>query len=318
MIKNIFISVLLLLSIASVYGQVQPLSTQFMFNKLALNPAYAGAEAQTELTAIVRSQWIGFPGAPKTQQLSANIPLFDQRVGLGLTANSHSLGVTTFQTIEGSYSYRIKTGDTGTLSLGLQTSYRRYTIDFSDPQIVALDGIANDPNILGGNVNTSSLNFGGGIYYSQDNFYLGISIPRLSAQDLTLGDGPLNLTEQRVVNLMGGFKIDLNEQWTVTPQLLFRFTGDQPFDADGNVSFTYNDFLSLGLSYRHGGDRNSLGESIDFIIGVELNETLMLGAAYDYNVSELGRVSSGSFEGLVRYRIGAGQGNIIDINPRYF
>jgi len=136
MIKNIFISVLLLLSMASVYGQVQPLSTQFMYNKLALNPAYAGAEAHTELIAIVRSQWIGFPGAPKTQQLSANIPLFDQRVGLGLTANSHSLGVTTFQTIEGSYSYRIKTSETGTLSLGLQTSYRRYTIDFNDPQIV--------------------------------------------------------------------------------------------------------------------------------------------------------------------------------------
>ena len=166
MIKHVVISALIILSVGITYGQVQPLSTQFMYNKLALNPAYAGSEAYTELTAIVRSQWIGFPGAPKTQQLSANIPLFDQRVGLGITANSHSLGVTNFQTIEGSYSYRLKTSESGTLSLGLQTSYRRYTIDFSDPQVVAIDGIANDPNIIGRNVNTNSLNFGGGIYYS--------------------------------------------------------------------------------------------------------------------------------------------------------
>ena len=318
MIKNTVISVLIVLSVGIAYGQVQPLSTQFMYNKLALNPAYAGSEAYTELTAIVRSQWIGFPGAPKTQQLSANIPLFDQRVGLGITANSHSLGVTNFQTIEGSYSYRLKTSESGTLSLGLQTSYRRYTIDFSDPQIVAIDGIANDPNIIGGNVNTNSLNFGGGIYYSEDDFYIGLSIPRLSAQDLTLGDGPLNLTEQRVVNLMGGYNFDLTEQWAVTPQVLFRFTEDQPFDTDVNVTFTYDNFLTLGLSYRLGGDRNSVGESVDFIVGVELNESLMLGAAYDYNVSELGRVSSGTFEGLVRYRLGAAQGNVIDVNPRYF
>ncbi len=318
MIRNIVISVIIILSIDIVYGQVQPLSTQFMYNKLALNPAYAGAQEYTELTAIVRSQWIGFPGAPKTQQLSVNIPMFDQRVGLGLTANSHSLGVTTFQTIEGSYSYRIKTSKTGSLSLGLQTSYRRYTIDFSDPQIVAIDGLTNDPNIIGSTVNTSSLNFGGGIYYSQDRFYVGISVPRLSTQDLTIGDGPLNLTEQRVINLMGGLNLKLNEQWVATPQLLLRLSGDQPFDADVNVNFTYNDFLTLGLSYRLGGDRNSLGESIDFIVGVALNESLMIGAAYDYNVSQLGRVSSGSFEGLVRYRLGANQGSIIDINPRYF
>ena len=318
MIRGIVISILVVLSIGTIFGQVQPLSTQFMYNKLALNPAYAGAQAYTELTGIVRSQWVGFPGAPKTQQLSANIPLFDQQVGLGITANSHSLGVTTFQTIEGSYSYRIKTSESGTLSLGLQTSYRRYTIDFSDPQVVAIDGNANDPNLIGGNVNTNSLNFGGGVYYSQDEFYLGVSIPRLSAQDLTLGDGPLNLTEQRTINLMGGVSLDLNEQWIVTPQVLFRLVDDQPFDADINTSFTYDNFLTLGLSYRFGGDRDSFGESIDFIVGIEINEALMLGAAYDYNLSQLGRVSSGSFEGLVRYRIGATQGNIIDINPRFF
>lgn len=117
---------------------------------------------------------------------------------------------------------------------------------------------------------------------------------------------------------MVGHSFFLNEQWDITPQALLRLTENQPFDADANVSLTYNDFLTMGLSYRFGGDRNSLGESVDLIIALELNEALMLGAAYDYNLSELGRVSSGSFEGIVRYRIGATQGQVLDINPRYF
>lgn len=318
MIRIIYISILFCLCWFQGTAQNAPLSTQFMYNKLAFNPAYAGSSPYTELTAIVRNQWVGFPGAPKTQQLSANIPLMDQKLGIGFTAQNHSIGVTDYQTIEGSYSYRFNTSEEGYLSIGIQTSYRRYTVDFTSPEIIAIDGLANDPNILGGSVNANTINFGGGIYWNQRDFYIGISVPRLSETDLPLGTSSINLTEQRVLHLMTGMSVNLSDTWTLTPQLLFRYSQNLPWDADVNLSFNYDDYLTLGLNYRHGGDRTGLAESLDLIIGIDINDSIMLGAAYDYNLSELGRVSSGSFEGVVRYRIGAERGRVVDINPRYF
>ena len=314
----IYISLLFLSLTGFIYGQGAPLSTQFMFNKLAYNPAYAGSQEYTELTGIVRSQWVGFPGAPKTQQLSANIPLLDQRLGLGLTAMNHSIGITEYQTLEGSYSYRIRTNEHGYLGLGLQSSYRRYSLDFNNDNLIAIDGISIDPNIVNGSLNANSINFGGGIYLVQGDFYLGISIPRFSDTDLPLGNSDLNISEQRVFYAMTGIKRRLNQQWSITPQLLIRYVENLPWDMDANVTLTYDEFFSIGASYRHGGDRNSLGESLDLIVSVHINDSLMLGAAYDYNLTDLGRQSSGSFEGVVRYRIGAERGKIIDINPRYF
>jgi type IX secretion system PorP/SprF family membrane protein len=300
------------------YGQREQLYTQFMYNKLAYNPAYAGHYDHISFTGIVRNQWIGFPGAPKTQSLSINMPIANQKLGFGINATNNSIGISSKQTLEGAYSYRFKTGANSMLSIGLQTSLRRYTVDYTDNRLIAIDGTPLDPAISGQKLNRNVINFGGGIYFNSDNFYIGVSAPRLSEADLDF-DNSLGLsTEARVYYAMTGVELDINQNWTFTPQVLFKYLDNAPWDLDVNMSFTYNDRVTAGINYRHGGDSNSLAESLDLIFGFQLNEGLLIGAAYDFTLSSLRSQTAGSIEGVVTYTLGQTKKSGREINPRYF
>ena len=317
MIRFIAIVILSYIITPTLKAQQEPLYTQFMYNKLTFNPAYAGSYETIALTALFRDQWVGFPGAPKSQIFSINIPLSAQRVGFGLTASNSSIGISSRLTLDGAYTYRFLIGE-GVLSIGLQTSLRQYELDYTDSRLVAIDGINLDPSITPQVFQRNVVNFGAGIYYTQSNFYVGLSAPRLSEADLDF-DNSLGLsTEERIFYVMSGGTVILNNDWTLTPQLLFKYADSAPWDLDLNVSTTYNDRVTVGLTYRHGGDTNSLAESMDLIFGFQLTESLMLGAAYDFGLTGLRNETSGSFEGVVKYIIGRNRNADQEINPRYF
>ena len=299
-------------------GQQEQLYTQFMFGKLTFNPAYAGSYETTSFTALFRNQWVGFPGAPKTQLLSINAPVSNQRIGFGLTATNSSIGISERQTLDGAYSYRFSVGETGFLSIGLQSSLRRYTVDFTDERLLGIDGIALDPSISPQIFNRNIVNFGAGIYYSQPNFYFGLSAPRLSEADLDFDNSFGVSREARIFYAMTGSVVNLSNDWIFTPQLLFKYANNLPWDLDVNLSFTYKDRLTAGMSYRHGGDSSSLAESIDLIFGVQMTDALMLGVAYDFSLTGFREQSSGSVEGVIRYIIGRTRSAEDEVNPRYF
>jgi type IX secretion system PorP/SprF family membrane protein len=163
-------------------AQQQQMYTQFMFNKLSFNPAYAGNETYMTGTLIYRDQWHGFPGAPQAQLLSLNLPRFGKRVGLGLNLERQTIGVTQKITYQGMYAYKFDMGE-GTLSMGISASGRRYNIDFSDPTLYAVQGIAEDPSIKDLIVNRNVFNAGFGIYYNTPQFYIGAAIPRMIKSD---------------------------------------------------------------------------------------------------------------------------------------
>lgn len=301
-----------------IMAQQQPLHTMFMFNKLLINPAYAGYHEHPCATAIVRQQWLGFDGAPKTQSLSIHGPLSSQRLGVGLNLQRRSIGVSSSTTVDGIYDYRVPMGN-GTLSLGVQASGRFLEVDFTDPNVRAVQDIAIDPGVENMADSKFLANAGAGIYYYTPSFYVGISSPRLIDSDI---DFELNnlftAREQAHYYLMTGVAIDLNYRMSFVPQVLVRYTNAAPVDIDLNLGVRWGEDHSVGVTFRKGGIDNQLLESIDVMASAKILRGLRLGAAYDITMSDLRRYSDGSIEVMLMYCFGEPTKPTTFVNPRYF
>jgi len=285
----------------SVTGQQESQYTQFMNNKLYYNPGFAGATESTSFTALYRRQWIGFDGAPESKLLSANIPLIGDRVGLGLLASVHELGVTRNWYLNMSYSYNIKIDERSSLRIGVHGTMRRLILDFSKQDLVIRE--RTDESILQGNRSGDYYgNFGFGLYYQYDKFYAGFSIPNAIENNIDLADG-IDLDkfakESRHYYFMTGMTFTATHKIDIQPNLLFKYVKNAPFDVEVNFSVIYDQRITGGLSYRAGGD-NSGGESIDLLVAYKIQQ-FTLGVSYDFGISEIGKETSGSFEIMGRF-----------------
>ena len=317
--KNIILTTILLFSFVWSYGQQEQQYTQFMYNKLGYNPGYAGSHSTACITGLYRNQWIGIEGAPQTQALSANIPLMNQRVGVGINLNHHTIGITERWTLDGAYSYRIPMGR-GYLGLGLQGSVRYLGNDYDDPRLESNVAISLDGAVPVGLQNKYVPNFGVGAYYNTERFYIGISVPRLLLNNVDFNDivGEIG-KEVHHGYFMAGLRMRMTDKVDFQPQILLKYANNAPFDADVNASLIFNDRFTAGLSYRVGGSTNRAGDSVDLLIGAQLNNQILLGLSYDLTMSELRDNTSGSIELLVRYCLGSSGNSEEDfVNPRFF
>lgn len=293
-------------------------NTQFMYNKLGLNPGFAGARESTCFTGLVRSQWLGLEGAPQTQALMANVPLLNQRVGLGLNVTRFTIGITNSLTSELSYAYRFRLGR-GYMGLGLQGSIRSYRMNFSDPRLQSTQDMALDPSIPGSQQQKSLFNFGAGAYYEGERFYVGLSTPRLLRNNLDFGSPDIEVTrEVQHYYLMGGMSIALGEQVSLQPQVLLKYVDGAPFDADVNLSLNFSNKYVVGATYRLGGNSETgYGESIDVLVAIQLSSKLLMGVSYDITLSDLKDFNTGSVELMLRYCLSNSEGEEY-ANPRFF
>ncbi len=314
---SIFIVLMLVLAIP-LSAQQQQLNTMFMYNKLLINPAYAGYHDHVCLTGIVREQWLGFEGAPKAQALSLNAPLSSQRIGLGVNLQRQSIGVSSATTIDGIYSYRIQTGK-GTLSLGVQASGRFLAVDYSDPAVRAVQDIGIDPGIDALADSKFLANVGAGIYYSTPAFYVGASAPRLMSSDIDFEVNNLfTAKEQPHYYFMTGVALKLNYKMSFVPQVLVRYTEAAPISVDLNLGMRWGQDYGVGVSFRRGDLNADFLESIDVIASAKILRGLRIAAAYDFTLSELQRYSDGSIEVMLMYCFGEAARPATFINPRYF
>lgn len=299
------------------YAQQEQQYTQFMFNKLALNPAYAGSNESACLTGIYRNQWFGIEGAPTTAMLSYNMPLMNQRVGVGANLVRNTIGITQRTTLEGNYAYRFRL-NRGILAAGINASIRHIANDYSDPSLKATQPITTDGSIPVGEQSKVVPNFGVGLYYHTEDFYLGLSAPRILANNIDF-DNQSIVDDKEVahINLMAGFVIELSENVDLKPQVLFKYANNTPFDADLNLMAIFNEKYSAGLTYRVGGSSDSAGESLDIVAAAQLTNNFLFGLSYDITLSELRDYNSGSLEAVLRYCFGHSEGEEI-INPRFF
>lgn len=302
----------------TVSGQQQPLHTMFMYNKLLINPAYAGYHEYACATAIVRQQWLGFEGAPKTQSLSLHGPLSSQRLGIGFNLQRRSIGVSSATTFDGIYDYRIPLGN-ATLSLGVQGSARFLKVDYSDPSVRAVQDVAIDPGVESTSDSKFLANVGAGVYYYTPSFYVGISSPRLMDSDIDFEVNNLfTAREQAHYYFMTGVAIGLDHRMSIVPQVLVRYTEAAPVDVDLNLSLRWREDHSIGVTFRKGGVDHQLLESIDLIASAKVLRGLRIGVAYDFTMSELRRYSDGSIEVMMMYCFGEAAKPSTFVNPRYF
>lgn len=302
----------------SSFAQQEQQYTQFMYNKLSYNPGYAGSHETACITGVIRNQWLGLEGAPNTQILSFNMPILNQRVGIGANLVRHTIGIAQKMTLDAVYSYRIRMS-TGTLGFGVQASVRYFNNNFADSRLVSTVPIALDNSISPTARSKYVPNFGAGAYFSNDRFYVGASIPRLLNNNIDFNETGTILSEEELHGyIMTGYLFDITENVSFKPQALLKFAANSPFDADVNASFIFNKKYIAGLTYRVGGSSTSaVGESIDLMVGAQISSHIFFGLSYDVTLSEIKDYSNGSVEGVVRYCIGKSEGEDI-VNPRFF
>lgn len=291
----------------SASAQQNAMFTQYMFNTLALNPAYAGSRNVVSATALMRSQWTGIEGAPKTGTFTIDAPIMDKKMGIGLQLLTDKLGVIQTNGAALSLAYRIRL-EQGSLSFGLQGNVSQYKADYTSVELGSTPSY--DP-AFANNVNKALFNFGTGVYYNSDRFYLG-----LSAQDLVPnrlsdpGDGaPLAGKQAIHVFLSSGYVFPIASDLALKPSFLIKYVNGAPIEGDINGTLWIKDVLGIGLQYRTSAD-------VAVLLEIQASPQIRIGYSYDRSVTRLQGFNSGSHEIMLRYEFGFEKGKII--SPRYF
>ena len=305
-IKVQFLGALLLLCTLNIgWAQQQVMFTQYMFNAIAINPAYTGHAEAVSATALTRHQWVGIEGAPNTQTLSLHSPISRNKIALGVLFIRDKIGITTQNGIFTTYAYRIKFGKDATLSMGLQMGFTDYQARYSSVRT----GTSNDPNFQNNDVRGFLPNFGSGVFFSTNRFYAGFSVPFLLNNFFTDENNPGGAEQVRHFFAMTGFVVDLSRSVKLKPSGLLKVVSGAPIELDVNVNFIFEDMVWLGASWRS-------FDSIDLLFELQINSKLRFGYAYDFTTTDLGRVNSGSHEIMLNYVLSFSKTRVI--TPRYF
>ena len=305
--KGILTLFMLLYLIWNASAQQEPMFTQYMYNPVTINPAYAGSRGTLNFTAMHRQQWVGIDGASKTLALSINSPFIGYNVGVGLSLIYDEIGPTKQTGIYVDYSYHIKLTNRTKLAFGLKGGVNVYDINKTP-----LLGFVGDP--LYDNYNYQKLflpNVGVGTYLYSDRFYLGLSIPKMLQNSLS--DDPNNLQvlnkEERHYFFTGGVVIDVGENIRFKPSTTVRIVNGAPVNVELTADFLLHDKVWLGVMYRNDG---SLGGLVRF----NITDQLSIGYSYDVTESALRYYSQGTHEVYISYDIAFKNKKIL--SPRFF
>jgi type IX secretion system PorP/SprF family membrane protein len=309
MIKKILLTASLIISLNTVLNAQQEAQyTHYMYNTLAVNPAYAGSRGSLTAGLLHRSQWIGFKGSPMTQSLYAHTPLPNLNMGIGLTVVNDKLGPQQNTAIYGDYAYSLPLNATTRLAFGLKAGINLYGADGT--KVTAAD--ANDAF----NVNSPlrlAPNVGAGLYLHSDRYYVGFSSPRILGTNAKLKSAvdsiSNSLQEKRHFYLIGGLVLPINNDVKLKPTALVKMVSNSPLSIDLTAEALIQDKLSVGLGGR-------LYDAIYLMAGYNFTEQLKAGISYDFTTSRLRKANSGSIEGMVQYDFLFKKSKIK--SPRYF
>ena len=300
----LFIGTMLLCS--NSFAQQRTTYSQYLFNALALNPAFAGSQDQVSVSAIYRNQWTNIEGAPEIYTLTGNTAFSKKRIGLGFVLTNDKIGAHNDLSLYLSYAYRIRFRR-GVLAMGLQGGFNQLKTDYS--RITIQD--TSDPNLTGLHRKFNP-NFGAGLFFTNSTTYIGFSVPYLvNSKVFDAGDDGVLSRARRYYFLSAGRVFPISENFKFKPSTLIRFQERAPLGADINLQLIYKNIISVGNSYRS-GESNIMNFEIQF------TPNFRLGYAYEIVLSKLGQHTNGSHEVMVNYRI-----NIPGLNkgvecPTYF
>lgn len=289
-------------------AQQELMTSQYMFNGLFLNPAYAGSHPYATATALHRSQWVGMEGAPRTNLFGVDAPMMDGKMGLGLTFSHDRIGVSRDMEVAAQYAYRIRTGARGHLAFGLKAGVSMYTANLGD--LVYWD--AQDAVYQGNISNAAVGKFGFGLYWHDERTYIGLSVPTLQAADkqlvTDLATAPDHYFTQHYY-LNAGHVFELNDNFDLKPSVLLKYQQQAPPEVDLNLNVLFKERFWLGAGYR-------TGDAIVAMVEYQISPMFRAGYAYDMTTSALRRYNGGSHE--VMLGIDLGREPVMIKNPRYF
>jgi type IX secretion system PorP/SprF family membrane protein len=296
--------VLLFCSVAS-FAQQDAQFTQYMYNTININPAYAGSRGVMSVFGLYRTQWVGLDGAPETSSFSVNTPV-GNNVGLGVSLINDKIGPTNENNLSADFSYSIPTSATAKLSFGIKGSANLFKLD---PNKLNPED-QGDPQFQDFR-NKFSPNVGAGIYWHTDKAYVGLSVPNL-IQTNRYDDNDVAIYKDRInYYFIAGYVFDLDRYETIKfkPALLTKMVEGSPLQVDASANFMFNDKFVIGVAYRWSA-------SVSALAGFQITDSLYLGYAYDRETTKLVNYNSGSHEIFLRFEFLNKYGRIT--SPRFF
>ncbi|OHT47247.1 hypothetical protein B0A80_11295 [Flavobacterium tructae] len=278
--------------------------TQYMYNTMAINPAYAGSRGALSVFGLYRTQWVGLDGAPETSTFAINTPLNNSNLGLGVSLVNDKIGPTNENTLSADLSYSVPTSETFKLSFGIKATANLFNLDVNklnpenqgDPQFQNLN-------------NRITPNIGAGVYWHSDKAYLGLSIPNFIETNRFNDDDTAIFKDKINYYLMAGYVFDLDYYIKFKPALLTKMVQGAPLQVDVSGNFMFNDKFVIGLAYRWSA-------SVSAMAGFQITDGLYVGYGYDHETTNLRRYNSGSHEVFLRFEFLNNYNRIT--SPRFF
>jgi type IX secretion system PorP/SprF family membrane protein len=304
------ISILVLMLISGIsYAQQDAQFTQYMYNTMAINPAYAGLRERMSIFALHRTQWVGIDGAPTTDNVAIHTPINGSNLGIGLSILNDKIGPSNESDVAVNLSYNIKTSEKYTLSFGLKGSVNLLDIDFNKLTYLPTN------NSVDANIDKKlSPNIGAGLYLFSDNSYFGFSIPNFIETkhfDRYAGSGASTYIskEQLHYYFTAGYVYDLTGDVKIKPSVLAKMTQGAPLQVDVSTNFLINDKFVIGGAYRWSA-------AVSAMVGFQASDSWFIGYGYDFETTRLTHYNSGSHEIFLRYEIFNSYDKMV--SPRFF
>jgi type IX secretion system PorP/SprF family membrane protein len=269
-----------------------PQSDHYIYNALAINPAFAGCHGALSASILYRNQWVGFKDGPKNYMLSVHAPVNNDRVGLGLLIEKNSIGIFNETNFIGNYAYRIELRE-GKLALGLGFGLTSYNIAWN--KLDATD--ANDVQLMNNSTSTVLPSFSLGTYYYTKKYFIGISLPLFLSHELDKSTGKFKIGNQFAgINYFftGGYEVGISPNVKLLPSLLIKYHPGNAVQIDFNAQISLKDRIWLGVGYRNK----------DMLVGMlqcQINYQLRMAYSYDFELGTLGKYMNGSHEIVLNY-----------------
>ena len=277
--------------------------SQYMYNTINVNPAYAGSRGVMSIFALHRTQWVGLDGAPITNVASINTPISDSRVGLGVSFVNDKIGPTNENTLSADLSYTVPMSENYKLSFGIKGTANLFNLDISK-----LNPVDIDPSIQ--NVeNKFSPNVGAGIYLHSDKAYVGFSVPNFIESN-RYDDNEVAIFKEKInYYLMAGYVIDLSSEVKFKPAVLSKLVIGSPLQVDISGNFLFSEKFTVGVAYRWSA-------ALSGMVGFQVSDGIYIGYGYDRETTKLNNYNSGSHEIFLRFELFSRQSRIV--SPRFF
>lgn len=298
-LKNIYTVVLIWLFVffpllwrgagGEVFAQQDAQYSQYMFNQLAINPAYAGSREMLSTALVYRNQWTGIQGAPTTAALSAQMPLKKRKIGLGAEIFSDKLGPKSANAILLSYAYRVRLGK-GKLAFGLKMGMMNYVYDWAKMDYKDQSDIYNTQSRSSKFTGTGDFGF----YYYTRTFYWGFSGTHMNRGKTTEFTSDSARQARHYFMTVGkSFQIG---NTILNPTLAIKTAGNAPATSDLGINILLKEKLWIGMSFRS-------AYGIVLLTQYQISENFKCGYSYDLGTNRIGRAGKGSHEIMIGYDI---------------